>query len=227
MNCQQNKGPLYMFLNHASQQFSPQTLNVPTVILLVEYQRTKIHHPHLLAFAPTFSCRICTYTCTDKYIHRYMIYPISFRMQLSQRVTLLSCFSPASSDPSACGFVCSSHCDAVHLWAEVIKVYAGATVAVANFILAQKVLFSFETGPILWSTIKFHISNFAGEKKNDLPHFILITGKICWGQSSSHATGRSCEVHHLSCLTWVYQLSYTVIFTAHVCLCTPTHFYYG
>lgn len=53
----------------------------------------------------------------------------------AQRVTLLSCFSPASSWPQCLsGSVCSSHCNAVHLWAEVIKVYAGARVALANFI---------------------------------------------------------------------------------------------
>ena len=74
------ESPHYMFLNHASQQFSPQTLTVPTVILLVEYQ----NHPHLLAFAPTFSCTEDANTpVTDKYIHRYMIHPASFRMQLS------------------------------------------------------------------------------------------------------------------------------------------------
>lgn len=134
------KSPLYMFLNHASQQFSPQTLNVPTVILLVEYQRTRytihtslplhLHFPvqNMHLHLPQIN------TSTDTWYT-----PYHSGCSWAQRVTLLSCFSPASSWPQCLsGFVCSSHCDAVHLWAEVIKVYAGATVAVANFILGPE-----------------------------------------------------------------------------------------
>lgn len=83
----------------------------------------------------------------------------------AQRSLFWAAFLQHPPDPSACLACVFSHCDAVHLWAEVIKVYAGATVAGSKLHTWPRRCCLLETGPILWSTIKFHISNFAGEKK--------------------------------------------------------------
>lgn len=141
----------------------------------------------------------------------------------AQRVTLLSGFSPAASWPQRLsGSVCSSHGDAVHLWAEVIKVYARARIALQTLYLAQKMLFSFETGPIFLYYVIYHkipYFQLCYREKMIYHIFILITAKILWGQSSSHATGRSCEVHHpfLSHLG-LSAFIYCYVYNAHVCM---------
>lgn len=130
----------------------------------------KMQHPHLPAFAPIFLCTEDTPTpATDKYIHRHMIHHISGHSS----EPLFSGILPHPWPQRLSGAVCSSHGDAVQLWAEVTNVYAGARAALANFIFGPEgVVFILNWSNIFitWSTIKFQISNFAGEK-NDLPHF--------------------------------------------------------
>ena len=156
-----------------------------------------------------------------------MIYPISFRMQLSPEghssELLFSSILLTPAPVWLCVFLslwCSSlvgrgYKSLCRSQSSPSKLYTWPRRCCFHLKLVQYFY-------IMWSTIKFHISNFAGEKKMIYHIFILITAKICWGQSSSHATGRSCELHHpflshlgLSAFIYCYIYSARVFMHAH------------
>ena len=165
-------------------------------------------------------------------MHRYMIHPISFRMQLSPEhhssewLFSSSCLTPAP--VWLCVFLswwCSSFvgrgyrslCKSQN---SPGKLYTWPRRCCFHLKLVQHFY-------IMWSTIKFRISNFAIEKKWSTTFLYSSQQKSFGDRAVPMQQAEAVRFTTLSCLTWVYQLSYTVMFTMCMCVCMPTHFYHG
>lgn len=164
-----------MSSNQVGHRLSPQPLEVPIMIFLVEHLRTRhIIHTYLPAFTHTFYCtKDASTNTTGKYIHRHMICHISLKIYFSpqpighsSKMTFSGIFPCPQSQP--CLELCVPITVMQLICGKVTNIYARVRSVLANVIFdLEGVLFIlnwFNTF-MLRFTIKFHISSFDGEEQ--------------------------------------------------------------